>query len=152
MVKYLLVAVAGIVVAQSKPDFSGTWKLNLAESDYSAPAASKPDELIRIVHQKGDQLKFKMERQKAGRKVSFEVELTIGGPPFESDAAGVVTAEWSGRTLVVSYLYNPGSDRQSDANERWTLSGDGRLVDEFTAHPPKNGKEVHVRRVFDRQK
>ena len=56
-----------------------------------------------------------------------------------------------GETLVVSTVYKPGTERQSSMTESWTLSADGkRLTDEFVAVRP-DGKETHVRRVFDKQ-
>jgi hypothetical protein len=78
--------------------------------------------------------------------------VKAGGPPYESDAAGVVSLEWKGEALIVSTLYNPGQDRQSDQVETWTLSKDGkRLTDDSTIHPPQNGAAVHVVRVFHKQ-
>ena len=71
---------------------------------------------------------------------------------YESDAAGIVMAEWKGDGLIVSILYNPGSDRQSDQVETWTLSTDGKkLIDDVIVHPPRNAAEVHIKRVFDKQ-
>jgi putative CocE/NonD family hydrolase len=67
-----------------KPNFSGTWKLKLADSDYSDPNASKPDSLVRTVKQTGDSLSYKVEREKNGEKTQFQVDLKIGGAAFES--------------------------------------------------------------------
>lgn len=138
--------------AQQHPNFSGTWNLNLSESNYSDKSASKPDRLVISVQQKGESLRYRLEREQNGKKGSFDVSLTIGGDIFESDAAGVVTAEWKGDQLVIKTLYNPGQDRQSDQVETWSLSPDGkRLTDDMHIHPPNNGSEVHVRRVLDKQ-
>ncbi len=146
---FLLVCTA--LFAQSKPDFSGKWKLNRAESDFSDPRATIPDRLTFSIQHQGDSLKYKVEREAAGKKGGFEVELEIGGAPYESDAAGVVSAEWKGNTLIVTTLYNPGSDRASDQKETWSLSSDGKkMMDEVLIHPPR-GKEAHIRRVFDKE-
>lgn len=148
----LLLLASASAWPQSKPDFSGVWTLNKAESDYSDPRAAVPDRLVRTVKQKGENLKYKVQRERGGQKGEFEVDLDIGGSPYESDAAGVVSAEWNGTTLVLKTLYNPGSDRQSDQEENWSLSADGKkLTDQLTVHPPRGGKEVHVKRVFDKQ-
>lgn len=135
--------------AQPKPDFSGTWVLNVAESDYTK-GGQVPDRLVRTVEQRGSSLKYKVEREKDGRKGSFDVDLKIGGAPYESDAAGVVTAEWSGSTLVVKTLFNPGSDHASSQEENWTLSADGNKVTEKFVYIQPSGKEVHITRVFDK--
>ena len=149
----LLLCVAGISVAQQHPDFSGTWNLNVADSDYSDKHAVVPDRLVLTVQQSGDALKYRLAREKDGKKTHYDVELTISGPPYESDAAGVVTAEWKGDKLEIPTLFNPGQDRQSDQTETWSLSADGkRLIDDVLIHPPRNGPEVHIKRVLDKQR
>jgi hypothetical protein len=137
-------------VAAENPNFSGVWQLNKTESDYGAKGASLPDRLTRTVQQKGNSLKYKVEREKDGRKGSFEVEVEIGGQPFESNEAGVVSASWHGQTLSIETLFNPGSDRSSSQVENWTLSADGKkLVDEYVA-TRHDGGQTHIRRVFDK--
>ena len=80
------------------------------------------------------------------------MDVKVGGAPYESDEAGVISMEWKGSKLAVNTLYNPGQDRQSSNEEVWTLSPDGkRLTDDLTIHPPRNGAPVHVVRVFDKQ-
>ena len=148
----LLICFAGIAVAQQHPDFSGTWNLSVANSDYSDKRAVVPDRLVLTVQQSGDALKYRFAREKDGKKTHYDVDLTIGGPPFESDAAGVVTAEWKGGKLEIPTLLNPGQDRQSDQTETWSLSPDGKqLIDDMLIHPPRNAREVHIKRVFDKQ-
>jgi hypothetical protein len=138
--------------AQSKPNFSGTWRLNLDASDYSSPTANRPDKMTLTVQQKGDRFKYKLEREKDGKKGGFDVDVAVGGAPYESDAAGIVSMEWKGDALMVSTLYNPGQDRQSDQVETWTLSADGkRLTDDVVVHPPQGRPAGHVVRVFDKQ-
>jgi hypothetical protein len=149
---FLLFAIAGLVGAQSHPNFSGTWKLNVAESDFNDKRAVVPDRLVLTIQHKNDKLKFKNEWQKADKKNTFDVDLTIGGPPYESNAAGVVTAERKGDSLVVSTLYNPGTERQSDQVQTWNLSADGKkLIEEMIVHPPGNRPEVRIKRVFEKQ-
>ena len=146
----LLLIVAAVAWPQSKPDFSGTWSLNLADSDYGAPGISRPDRLVRTIQQKGDHLKYKVAREKDGRKGEFEVEVTIGGSSYASDEAGVVEAKWKGQALVIDTMFNPGSDRESSQTETWTLAADGkRLVDQFVAHR-HDGTQAQIKRVFDK--
>lgn len=146
----LCLSLATLAWPQSKPDFSGAWSLNLADSDYSAPGVSRPDRLVRTIQQKGDHIKYKVVREKNGQKGEFDVDVTIGGSPFASDEAGVVEAKWKGQTLEINTLYNPGSDRESSQTEEWTLSSDGRrLIDQYVAHR-HDGGEVRIKRVFDK--
>ena len=63
--------------------------------------------------------------------------------------------EWKGEALIVSTLFNPGQDRQSDQVETWTLAADGkRFTDDLVVHPPQNAKNrepVHIVRVLEKQ-
>jgi len=77
----LLICVAGISVAQQHPDFSGTWNLNVADSDFSDKRAVVPDRLVLTVQQSGNALKYRFAREKDGKKTHYDVELTIGGAP-----------------------------------------------------------------------
>ena len=148
----LLLCLSLFAAAQSKPDFTGTWRLNLAASDYSDPSAAPPDQITVVIKQKGDHFEYQWEHRARGKTNRFEVDATAGGAPYESDAAGVVSLEWKGESLIVSTLYNPGQDRQSDQAEVWTLSPDHkRLTEDLTVHPLKHGAPVHVVRVFDKQ-
>src|SRR5579864_5235286 len=85
----LFFALAACAGAQSKPNFSGTWKLNLAESDYTDHGVV-PDRLVRTLRHNGNTLGYMEDWQKGDRKSHFDIELEIGGGADESDAAGIV--------------------------------------------------------------
>src|SRR4029450_426443 len=95
----------------------------------------------------------KIERVNNGQKGGFDfVTIPVGaGAPHESDEAGIISAEWKGETLHFNYLYNPGTARQSERTEEWTLSPDWtKLIDqEWTKRP--DGQEFRYKLVFDRQ-
>jgi hypothetical protein len=136
--------------SQTHPDSSGTWVLNSAESNYRANKPNMPDRLVRTIKQKGDKLSYKVESERNGKKGGFKVSLTIGGEGYESDDAGVVSAEWKGSSLVITTLFNPDSDHPSDQTETWDLSEGGKkVVDELEYHS-KQGKAL-ITRVFDKR-
>jgi hypothetical protein len=146
----LALALTLCAASQTHPDFSGTWVLNSVESNYRANKPNMPDHLVRTIKQKGDRLSYKVESERNGKKGGFDVNLTIGGEGYESDAAGVVSAEWKGSSLVITTLLNPDSDHPSDQTETWVLSEDGnKVVDELEYHS-KKGK-AQITRVFDKQ-
>lgn len=150
--RFLLLCAALAAAAESKPDFSGNWLLNPDASDYTDPRAVRPEKMTLSIQQKNDRFKYRVENQARGRKYTYDVDASAGGAPFESDAAGVVSIEWSGATLVVSTLFNPGQERQSDQVDRWTLSPDGkRLTSDLVVHPPQNRPAVHIVRVFEKK-
>ena len=153
----LWLAMACTAVVQgppSKPDFSGRWTLNVAASEFpGARPSSATLSVVRTVEQKRTELRLKIERLSNGQKTGFNfVTIPIGGgQPHVSNEAGIITAQWNGDTLHFNYLYNPGTERQSERTEDWGLSPDGkRLVDQEWVRRP-DGQELRYRLVFDRQ-
>jgi len=139
--------------AQSKPDFSGTWKLNIDETEFQgAKPSAATYTAVRTVEQKPNALRLKIERVNNGQKSGFNfVTIPIGGGEHVSDEAGIITARWQDETLHFDYLYNPATDRQSERTEDWTLSPDKKkLIDQEWLKQP-NGRELRYKVVFDRQ-
>jgi len=137
---------------QSKPDFSGRWKMNIEETEFLGPKPSPATfSAVRTVEQKRSELRLKIERLNKRQKSGFSfVTIPIGGGTHESDEAGIITAQWNDETLHFTYLYNPGTERQQQRTEDWTLAPDGKkLVDqEWTKLP--DGRELRYKVVFDR--
>jgi hypothetical protein len=148
----LCVLAPAFLAAQSHPDFTGTWKLNVAESDFSDKRFVVPDRLVYTLRQKGDSMKFGMDSEARGRKNKWTIDLAIGGSPHVSDEAGIINAEWKGNKLVLDVLYNPDNERRSDQQQTWSLSDDGKkLIEDLVVHPPKSTLELRTKRVFDKQ-
>lgn len=149
-----MVAIA-LACAQPKPKFSGTWKLNTAESDYTDKRLSFPDSLVWTLEQKGEHLKYTVAGVRQGKNNGFTADVQIGEEPFESNEAGIITAKWKGASLIVDTLYNPQNERRSSMEEIWTLSEDGKkLTDKVVYHVPKTAKnpaDIEFKRVFDKQ-
>ena len=147
-------AIAFTPWAQSKPDFSGTWKLNIDETEFqSAKPASATFSAVRTVEHKRNELRLKVERVRNGQKSGFNfVTIPIDtGRAHESNEAGIITAQWKGETLHFDYLYNPGTDREAQRTEDWALSPDGKkLIDQEWARQP-DGQELRYKVVFDKQ-
>ena len=132
-----------LLSGETKPDFSGTWKL-LSRNDVAAK-----DSLIHIVKQKGDDLHYRIDRDQNERVT--DVDLTIGGPPHVSDEYGIIQAKWQDDVLVVSFLYNPGTEREAEQVEHWKLAEAGKRILDDTVVRRAQGKEAHIQRVFERQ-
>jgi hypothetical protein len=147
-------AIAVTSFAQSKPDFSGTWKLNIDETEFQGTKPSPATfNAIRTVEQKRNELRLKVERVNNGQKSGFNfVTIPIdSGRPHESNEAGIITAHWKDETLHLAFLYNPGTERESERTEDWTLSPDGKqLIDQEWLRRP-DGQELRYTVVFDRQ-
>ena len=140
--------------AQSKPDFTGKWTLNIDETEFTGAKPSPATfSAVRTVEQKRNQLRLKVERVTNGKKSGFNfVTIPIGGgEPHVSDEAGIITAQWKDETLHFNYLYNPGTERQSERTEDWTLSPDGKkLIDQEWFKRP-DGQELRYKVTFDKQ-
>jgi hypothetical protein len=105
----LSLAVA-ILAAADRPDFTGTWRLNAAQSNYPNRNAI-PSKLLKIVEMKGNSLHYIVERELAGKSSRMDLQLTIG----ETDPDSNVTARWDGSTMVVELLSTDGvPDRALD--------------------------------------
>jgi|SRR5271165_2921421 len=148
----IFAALAAIAAAQQHPNFTGTWTLNLAESDFSDKHASAPSSLVLTVHHQGDDFRYDLVREKDGKKGRGHTDLVIG-IPLEQSAGGTAAAEWKADKLEFKLIYNPGEATQSEAVDTWSLSPDGKkLTSEIVTHLPNNAGDVHVRRVFDKKK
>jgi hypothetical protein len=150
----LCLAIAFTAWIQSKPDFSGKWKLNIDETEFPGAKPSPATfSAVRTVVQKNSELQLKIDRVINGKKSGFGfVTIPIGsGQPHVSDEAGIITAEWKGETLHFTYLYNPGTDRQSERTEDWALSPDGRKMIDHEWDKRADGHESRYTVVFDRQ-
>jgi len=64
---------------------------------------------------------------------------------------GIITAEWKGATLHFNYLYNPGTERESERTEEWMLSPDGKKLIDQKWGRQADVRELRYKIVFDRQ-
>ena len=92
----------------AKPDFNGTWKVNLAKSQYSpAPAPSSETTTLTLA---GDDLTIAFDSADENGKQHFTHTLKIGGPEVTFPTAGSQSplvilsskAEWKDSSIVVT--------------------------------------------------
>jgi len=136
----LLAVLAGAGWAQTKkteppkPDFSGTWKLNIAKSSFTG---MKPNVETEVITQSEDSLTLAMMSQNETAILRYTVSITIGSPAvgidpglFRSEDFMKVQdarAEWNGDALVVilnaSFKEDPVTIKSI-----YTLSPDGKKL------------------------
>jgi hypothetical protein len=103
----LLAVAFGLLQAQAKPNFSGTWKLNTGKSDFGAMSA--PDTRTgRITHEDPD-LKDSFTQSGQMGQVTAEMKYSTGD---ELAIAG--KAQFNGADVTL--------------NDRWSLSADGKTL------------------------
>ena len=139
-----------LTLAQAGPDFSGTWKMNVAKSDFGpAPA---PEELTRVIKQADPNLDIKTHQKGAQGEVNTELKYTTDGKPCVnkvngSEAKG--TAKWEGDNLVIDSTRDfQGMVLRS--KETWTLTDGGKtlLINNHIAVPQG---EFDLKMVLEKQ-
>jgi len=121
-------AVFALLPAQAKPNFSGTWKLNAAASDFGAMPA--PDTRTdKIAHQDPD-LKDAYTQSGPMGEVAAEMRYSTDGQETTSTVRGIeikCTARWDGDELVIAgkTSFNGADVTLAD---RWSLSADARTL------------------------
>ena len=141
VVGMVLAAVAmvgvGRAVAQAKPDFSGTWKLNLQKSDLGQYA---PDSETYTVTQTAEAIKVAIAS--AGQfalNYTFSAKLDGTETPIAADAFPadspfkVLTskAEWKDKALVITQTTS-FQDAKGTLVSTYTLSDDGKTLTKVT--------------------
>ena len=123
----------------AKPDFNGTWKVNLAKSQYSpAPAPSSETTTLTLA---GDDLTIAFDSSDENGKQHFTHTLKMGGPEVTFPTAGSQSplvilsskAEWKDNSIMVTdkISFQGGGGWLVSV---YTLSPDGKtLTKAFTA-------------------
>jgi len=124
----LLAVACGVLPAQGKPNFSGTWKLNTSKSDFGAMPA--PDTRTdKITHEDPD-LKDSFTQSGQMGEVSADMKYSTDGKETTNSVRGnelKSTAKWAGDELVIDgkTSFN-GAD--VTLQDRWSLSADGKTL------------------------
>jgi hypothetical protein len=124
----LLAAAFGLLPAQAKPNFSGTWKLNAGKSDFG-PMPAPEARTDKITHQDPD-LKDSFTQSGPMGDVAAEMKYSTDGKETTStvrDNQVKSTAKWEGEELVIAgkTSFEGGDVTLAD---RWSLSADGKTL------------------------
>lgn len=124
-----LMLVAFAFVAQSRPDFSGLWRLNLEKSTF--PRGPAPKEiLVKIEHREPTLIQTMLVVAADGseQQLTFTYDTT-GGETRNATGAGEgqSRAHWGGSELMIeSVLRTP--NRTFLFKDHWSLSADGQTL------------------------
>ncbi len=147
----LLTLAVGLVQAQAKSDFSGTWKLNAAKSDFGP--MPPPDSVTEKITHQDPSIKANVASTGGMQgDMSYDVSYTtdgkecvnkVGENEFKS------TLSWDGDVLVVD---TKGSFSGTDftSKDRWTLSSDGKVLT-VTRHVSSAMGDADMKEVFEKQ-
>jgi hypothetical protein len=119
------------VFGQSKPDFSGTWKLSKTKSDLGMMADRIPEDFTVKIDHKEPEIKISQPGMRGGAQESKvttdgkESSTTTQGPMGEMTSKAV--AKWDGSALALNVSREMGGQTMSQS-DRWTLSPDGKTL------------------------
>jgi hypothetical protein len=137
-----------IVGAQSKPNFSGDWQMNIVKSDFGAAPA--PDTMTRKIVHAEPALSIDEEQatpigpQRTTRKYvtdGTESSFNVGGTDVRT------AAKWEGNVLVAVTTVDVAG---LVYNDRMTLSGDGKTLTSVVKLTTPQGP-IDITVVFEKQ-
>lgn len=159
MVLAAVVVMAGASFAQAKPDFSGTWKLNVMKSDFGPVPG--PSAQTDVIQQSGQTLKINVSAEGDQGKMQYTEALTTDGKevaiapdspvahPAPEVTLQTVSATWDGATLNVSQKLTYGGDPVTGVSH-YTLSADGKVLTVASDYQSPEGGASRTF-VFDKQ-
>src|SRR6267378_3380821 len=136
--------------AQQKQDFSGTWKLNVAKSDFGALPG--PESRTDVITHKDPSLSDNVTAEGAQGKQQYTVNYTTDGKEVVNKIGPreiKSTLKWEGSDLVISskFVYN---DADVNARASWALSPDGKTLT-ISVHYASTMGETDQKIVFEKQ-
>ena len=144
-----LTLVLGIAQAQTRPNLSGTWKVNMSKSDFGRGPA--PEARTDSITHEDPNLKDTITQSNQQGEITYDMNYftdgrettnTIRGNEFKS------TAHWDGDQLAVESkgsLAGPVT-----LKDRWSLSGDGKTLT-LQRHAARTIGSTDQKIVFEKQ-
>jgi hypothetical protein len=130
----------------ARTDFSGTWTLDLARSDFGP--VPKPQKRVDVITQTPRALKIHRTVVLPDGEHASDITLDLGGAETAYQAVGGElrsTAAWKGRVLMVTSK-GAGRGGAVTLSENWTLSPDRKsiTVKRHTAGPDNTFDQTMV--------
>ena len=135
-------------MAQTKPNFTGTWKLNMQKSKFAGDGLEGVT--IEFNHQDNN-LTEAFTHFQGGGENTIEAKYTIGGKESEAPVGDEVikaTAKWDGDALVIDWR---GPEEGWYYVRKLTLSADGKTMTINLKHSLPNGGMDEKIWVFEKQ-
>ncbi|HTT64935.1 MAG TPA: hypothetical protein VMG35_23955 [Bryobacteraceae bacterium] len=146
----LFVLALGLVPAQAKSDFSGTWKANMTKSDFGP--MPPPDTLVEKIMHEDPSLKVNVAQTGGTGDMNFDMVYTTDGKECVNSPGGnewKTTINWDGDDLVADTKGTFG-DFDFTAKDRWILSDAGKTLT-VQRHVTSSMGEADMKLVFDKQ-
>jgi hypothetical protein len=118
----------------AETNFSGTWKMNIQESDPGCPCRTgtlmAPEEAVQTIKQKDSVILLSLIQHGSSGELRAEMTYMTDGSRCTNeleDCRLVSEARWDGSDLIVKSHMETSPDIP-DWQDRWTLSGDGQIL------------------------
>lgn len=145
MNRALLIAAFCALPLAAAPNLSGTWVLNLAQSQYGQFPA--PEVMTRQIQHQDPALSISTFQKGAQGQVTTELKYTTDGKPaVNGDNKG--SAHWDHDKLVIETSRDFQGTKLT-SREEWTLSADGKTLTVATHLKLPNG-EFEVKQAFEK--
>jgi len=145
MIAAIVCIYASIAEAQTKPDFSGSWKMNREKSKF---ADGGPDNiLIKIDHKEPAFVEDWSISTPNGER-SFQAKYTTDGKETEQEVMGrtaKTSAKWEGDTLMIDWR-----SEGKFFKRKITLSADGKTMTKVVSQD-EGGEQREDTVVFEKQ-
>jgi hypothetical protein len=149
---FITLAFSGSAFAQGKPDFSGTWTLDIAKSDVGQgrPSAQAATQKVTLVIKQTPAV-LAIER-KAGERVETATFKLDGSESVNKSPSGQdikSTSRWVGSTLVTKSMMSTeqGTAEMSDVR---SLNADGKVMTIDVNRKTPRG-DVKQKLIYNRQ-
>lgn len=128
----ILLLVTSAWAQKARPNFSGTWNLDVAKSDFGP--APPPDSMVAVIEHKDPSLKMSTTQKGLEGEFTNERSLTTDGKENTNRVRTVVgeqevksTTSWNGRKLAIAFTLDV-QGTVLDINDSWELSDDGKVM------------------------
>lgn len=150
LIAFLIALPVVSAYAQQKPDFSGTWKLNVAKSDFGALPG--PDSRTDVITHKEPSMTDAVTAEGAQGKQEYTVKYTTDGKEVTNQIGPIAiksTMKWDGSSLATSskFVYN---DTDVNLQATWALSADGKTL-VITVHVASAMGETDQKLTLEKQ-
>ena len=149
---FIILAFSGSAFAQAKPDFSGTWTLDMAKSDLGQgkPSTQAATRTVTVVIKQTPAV-LAIER-KAGERVETATLKLDGSESVNKSPSGQdikSTSRWVASTLVTKSMMSTG-DGTAEMSDVRSLSADGKVMTiDMTRKTPRG--DVKQKLIYNRQ-
>lgn len=158
---YLIAAIAIVAIAAkpiSKPDFTGTWTINMQKNEFNgAPSYTAPKQLKVAQTTTGIDIAALITAN-SGADSTMNEKLTFDGKPFMMKTADQRTRQYTGtlteNDLKIDYSSTYANDpvkEEYHTTETWTLTPDGKSIIITKEVKVVSGYAYAIKAIYDKR-